>query len=433
MSTHIGSDIINNNLILHLDANNIKSYDTDENLFTYSQDFSNAAYSTVAHTFTSSGNPSSGPTAGYLLTNVATASNFANLSRDYITTSPSFYTFSVCVKAGSQAIVSPLIGVNGYNTAVAGGMYFRVKFNLNNLTFTEPQLAVAAGVTITIDKFSYNYETIGNGWYRVYIIADLTSAANITSINAGLYTGPYGDMIAQAGTNVNVAGYMLTTSSCITPYTLTTNAIVSRTTTVSDISNTKTTGTLQNNPSYNNGSLVFNGTNQSISLPSLTDLQFLGRSAYTLNIWTYILSVPETGYPGLIDRESNPGSGRDGYNLWVSKVGQTTGFTNISSERFGTGTNNPVAASVSDSSLINVWNNICIVFDGSTLYLYRNGVLLNSASSTVSITNTTKSMTIALRGTYLNCKIGNISIYNKALSSTDVIQNFNALRGRFGL
>jgi hypothetical protein len=36
-------------------------------------------------------------------------------------------------------------------------------------------------------------------------------------------------------------------------------------------------------------------------------------------------------------------------------------------------------------------------------------------------------------GAFFNGNVGNVQIYNRALSATEVQQNFNALRGRYGI
>lgn len=79
------------------------------------------------------------------------------------------------------------------------------------------------------------------------------------------------------------------------------------------------------------------------------------------------------------------------------------------------------------------WLNIALVYDSNTSNrMYYNGKLVYS-STTYSIP---KGTTYNVAGNYYvaqNCRFSNIQTYNRALSATEVFQNFNALRGRFGL
>lgn len=79
------------------------------------------------------------------------------------------------------------------------------------------------------------------------------------------------------------------------------------------------------------------------------------------------------------------------------------------------------------------WFYICLVYDSLTSNkMYVNGNLAYS-STTYSLT---KGSTYNVAGNYYNpqnCRFGNISVYNKALTNAEVSQNFDALRGRYGV
>lgn len=81
------------------------------------------------------------------------------------------------------------------------------------------------------------------------------------------------------------------------------------------------------------------------------------------------------------------------------------------------------------------WWNYTLVLNGSSVTFYLNGS--NAGSGTVGTTNIS-SGTAAIGSTDLYGRlfkgdIASISVYNVALSATDVTQNFNALRTRFGI
>jgi hypothetical protein len=84
---------------------------------------------------------------------------------------------------------------------------------------------------------------------------------------------------------------------------------------------------------------------------------------------------------------------------------------------------------------VNAWHHIVATYDGSVLRIYRNGSYVSTSSaSTGAITNTVKTLTIGVRGgNRFDGRIGVTNIYNRALSAADIVQSFNALRGRYGL
>jgi hypothetical protein len=204
-----------------------------------------------------------------------------------------------------------------------------------------------------------------------------------------------------------------------------------------DNSTTGLTGSPTNGVTYNsdnNGYFNFDYTrSQSMAFPSSSALQFLGRSAYTLEAWVYPTRNPgQNNWTGIFNRESDTGTGRDGYNLYLN--GSTGASVYWVTERFTTGTYINVTGTLDQSVVVNNWQHIVGVYDGAILYLYRNGVLLNSTASTGSITNATQTLQIGRRDSnYFGGRISNTKIYNRALTAGEIIQNFNALRGRYGI
>lgn len=201
-----------------------------------------------------------------------------------------------------------------------------------------------------------------------------------------------------------------------------------------DTSGTGNSGTLVNGPQSSNKDLMFTYQNwQSVTFANTTSLQFLNTSPYTLEVWVYPTRNPgASNYTGIFDRESNPGTGRDGYNIYfLGSAGSTTYFT---TERFTSGTNTIAQVTLDQSVSVNNWSHLVSTYNGSTLSLYRNGSLVSSTSSTGNLTNTSKTLTVGVRGgQYFDGKISCAKIYNKALTSLEVNQNFNAIRGRFGI
>jgi len=85
------------------------------------------------------------------------------------------------------------------------------------------------------------------------------------------------------------------------------------------------------------------------------------------------------------------------------------------------------------------WN-VCTTYDGTTERVYVDGVLDKSASSFTNNTPVSTSNAISLGwirddgASYsMDASIGIILIYNKALTQSEITQNYNVLKGRYGL
>ena len=87
---------------------------------------------------------------------------------------------------------------------------------------------------------------------------------------------------------------------------------------------------------------------------------------------------------------------------------------------------------------LNTWYHLAFIRSGTTVYLYINGVLTATITSfTATIVPNTSLIYIGMSqhaaGQCFNGKLNNGSIYTIALSSAEILRNFNALRGRYGI
>jgi hypothetical protein len=125
------------------------------------------------------------------------------------------------------------------------------------------------------------------------------------------------------------------------------------------------------------------------------------------------------------------------YRLWIEL---TTGKLRADTANGVSSENLVTSANYCDG----VWHNAVFVRDptGGNLYLYADGVqIATTATTLVSVTNN-QNVWIGLSaftgenavGSYpVNGNIGQSLIYNTALTATQVKQNFNAMRGRYGV
>lgn len=88
------------------------------------------------------------------------------------------------------------------------------------------------------------------------------------------------------------------------------------------------------------------------------------------------------------------------------------------------------------SIVANQWYHCVVTSDGNGSYVYLNGSYIGSTTQKMS-TNNVQTFILGKRPTvaeeYLNGNIANLKIYNRALTPAEIQQNYNAIRGRFGI
>jgi hypothetical protein len=95
--------------------------------------------------------------------------------------------------------------------------------------------------------------------------------------------------------------------------------------------------------------------------------------------------------------------------------------------------------SPSVSVTLNTWQHLIVTYDGTNITLYSNGNVVGSTNYTGTPSSSGNGLRIGRRwdtGCCAEYFVGNIAvvrIFNRAISSTEVSNNFNALKTRFGL
>lgn len=214
-------------------------------------------------------------------------------------------------------------------------------------------------------------------------------------------------------------------------------------TTWSDLSGNNNHGTLVNSPTFSNNHFTLNGTNQYVSLGGAPNS--LKTTNFTLSAWFQWAAGGSTSFTGGGGISYYPiitkGRGEaDGSNLDMNYgFGiTTTAFVGADLEDNSTGLNAPITGTQTLPQ--NIWKNVSVVYDG-TWYIYIDGILTN----TLSINRTPRNDSIqhnaigtAMNSTgvpdgYFSGKISTAQIYNRALPLQEIQQNFNAVRGRYGV
>ena len=200
-----------------------------------------------------------------------------------------------------------------------------------------------------------------------------------------------------------------------------------------DLGPSGNTGTLTNGPTFSTlggGSIVFDGVDDRVVVINNQSIDFTTSESFTVCYWIYTTSKG-------IDT---------GYDAHVGKIGGTGWVANLNWTPFGIGDypqlrwwlNGIINVSYNTSKpYLNNWRFICMSVDRSNQngYIFEDGVLVSSGSVGTPDVSNSGNLLIG-SDVFASHFIGNFGIvllYQKSLSSNEVLQNYNAMKGRFGL
>ena len=188
----------------------------------------------------------------------------------------------------------------------------------------------------------------------------------------------------------------------------------------SDVSGNGNNGTLTNGPTFNSsngGSIVFDGVDDCVLVNSNANI--LSKTAYTKTAWFYTTSF---GTNNNIISGGNSGQ----HAFWLG-----------ASSYLRAGHNGNWSTVVTTTSMsLNTWYYGAVTFNTSTGWiLYLNGIQETTSSDTTTFTGN-QEILIGAYSTAGNVYTGRIAtslVYNRVLTSTEILQNYNATKSRFGL
>jgi hypothetical protein len=187
-----------------------------------------------------------------------------------------------------------------------------------------------------------------------------------------------------------------------------------------DLSGNGNNGTLVNGPTYssaNGGTIVFDGTNDKVDCGNAASLQI---TVGTISAWINATS-DNSGYNGIITKQFAWGLFvRD--NLLVTYDWGSGGGDRNTGVTVGNNTWKYVAMSFTQT-IGTPSNNAIIYINGSPVLTTR-------------VKHENQNIQVTTDGNSSQCMAGNISqiaIYNRVLSAAEITENYNALRGRYGL
>jgi hypothetical protein len=175
-------------------------------------------------------------------------------------------------------------------------------------------------------------------------------------------------------------------------------------------------GTLVNGTGFgttNNGFFIFDGTNDYINFGNSAAIQ---QTSGTISAWAKT-SAPGGSFRGIIAKQGAYGlfyadSVLVAYD-WAADATRSTGINIVD----------------------NTWKNVVLTYQSGVsngTFIYLNGVSV--LTTTITIQSQVANLfggAEANAGQYAACQISSFNMYNRALSAQEILQNYNATKGRF--
>jgi hypothetical protein len=260
-------------------------------------------------------------------------------------------------------------------------------------------------------------ESLGDGWYHAW--NTFTTNASAAKGYTGLWYYQY-----YVADKVSIAAVSITPGDTIRPPREIIPSGTTRSATQGLLPLVGDSSINLSTVSFNsNAQMIFDGTDDYISIPYSSNLD-------TPNGCTYELMVYPTGDGEIVNKGSSDGT--DNPRIYMYSNG------NIYFDWSGPGGTDRYVYSTSNLTL-NSWNHlICTATPGSTLNIYINGVPAGSGATLPNpLPNTTDNIELGrlswLSNRYWSGQINIFKIYNRALTSSEVTQNYNKYKTRFNL
>lgn len=227
-------------------------------------------------------------------------------------------------------------------------------------------------------------------------------------------------MSVSAGPNVVTSGLVLSLDAANT------KSYPGSGTTWTDLSGNGNNFTLNNSPIFSSNIFTFDGTNQTASSAAVVPFQVCNTD-FTIRV---LFKTSSTGSnDGIILFGSGPFNAA-GKGLELRKRGiNNLEFT------LNDGVGSGIRTTIS-GNYTNVWTDLCITFLKSTESKYYVNGVFGQTTSYAGETNITDTFTFNIgRGndSFFPGDIALVCLYNRVLNSSEISQNFNALRSRYGI
>jgi hypothetical protein len=194
-----------------------------------------------------------------------------------------------------------------------------------------------------------------------------------------------------------------------------------------DLSGRGNTGTLVNGVGYNSGnlgSLVFDGVDDYGNFSS----RILTNVVTEISCFMWIYPKSDGVVLAILGQSAIDSS----YHHSAIEVG-SSGELRMSLWH------NSLTNRINSTLSLNTWNNVGFTYAGTTLTGYLNGSNVGTTTFTWSKPSDIYFGIMSFESTnmgtsaYGDGNVSNIQVYNRALSATEIQQNYNALKGRFSI
>ena len=213
-------------------------------------------------------------------------------------------------------------------------------------------------------------------------------------------------------------GLQVEKSSAMTTFTAKTSS------TLYDLSSNSYNSTAVNNPSYipdNSGILALDGVKDYITFPANNRPAISTTTGFTIGMWVYQAPTQVSAAWNYFHLNGA---------LEIGTFG-TGGLSFVLKDNSASGGPSVVSGNISAG-----WNYIAFGTTSSRIpFMYHYNATTSTYATANAFTSSTYIIDKLFQGgsTYYGAKIGQVQIYNRALTAAEVVQNFNALRGRYGV
>lgn len=361
------------------------------------------------------------PATGYNWINSGNASYTDNDTSESLPYVPniSFFTTPLRVVSCQTTTASTTGQQCGYAyTAVSGSTTYTMslwyKKNRDDMASYGPYVRQSVNNN-WLGTFDYNGQTNNALWPTgvwIRIKSTFTTSSNETAVYLSNYIGQY------VGDKVCYCGGQLEQKSFATPL-----AQGSRTNTQSIIDLTQNNTITASSLTYNNdGTFSFNGSSDYMIFPENSNLN---TQTPTVEVWVKTNATTQNGF------WFEKGNVNTQYALFQEGANITWRHTT------NVGSLTAPAASYMNTSQ---YAQVVGTYTAGDRRIYVNGVQVASDSLNYSLPTNANGASIGVyggyngsRGYYYNGNIAIVKVYNRTLTASEVLQNFNALRGRFGI
>jgi hypothetical protein len=199
-------------------------------------------------------------------------------------------------------------------------------------------------------------------------------------------------------------------------------------TTWTDISSNGSNATLLNGPTFssnNCGVIIFDSTNDMATIPYNSNFNLCSILNWTISVWIR-LNDTTGSFNSIISQWQQVFSG----DAWIlNHSNGTVGFIwapfSVNNNMFAS--NTPL--------IVGNWTIVVLVKSGSDFSLYQNTNLVGSFnnSGTKSVTYQVEMGRYGGSGSYIGAQYSTVMIQHKALSISEIKQNYDSMKGRYGL